>query len=85
MVKVTYAPLLPGALRERQTRREAGAQSLRASLQRGSQAAEQSGRASKKALLRGKEGDGALSYHLRRSIICEVSRVVFPAESGCQI
>jgi len=27
MVKVTHAPLLPRALRERQTRREAGAQS----------------------------------------------------------
>jgi hypothetical protein len=39
----------------------------------GSRAAEQSGRASRKALLWGKEGDGALSYCPWHSIPCEVS------------
>src|SRR5919112_6188564 len=72
MVKVTHVPLLPRALREGQTRREAGAQSLWAS-KRGGRAAEQSGRAFFEALPRGKEGDDALSYHSQHSIICEVS------------
>jgi hypothetical protein len=62
------------ALREGQTRHEAGTQSLRASLAEGaSQAAEQSGRAFFEALPRGKEGDGAHSYHPWHSVICEVS------------
>jgi hypothetical protein len=55
MIRVTHALLLPRALREGQTRRKTGTQSLRAS-NRGGRAAEQNEEGLGEALIKGGRG-----------------------------